>query len=462
MSLGRAEGSLRSRTAGRHRVGGRPLAQRYDAVVIGGGHNGLISAAYLARAGLSTLVLERRHILGGAAVTEEVFPGLPVQRALVRRQPAAAGDHPRPGAARSTVSTSCRSTAPSRRSRATTSGAPTTTARRCASCVAGRRRRRSLRGIRPADGEMARFIKPILAIDPARPDRPGPARRCCRSAASCGRSGRCRERQQLIFIQLMTMSAADFLDQWFETDPLKATMSRPRASSAPTWGCIRPGRPTSCCTTTWVRSTAPSGPGASRRAAPAASATRSPARPARTGAEIRTEAPVATDPVRGRPCQRRGARKRRGDPRGRGAVAARRPADVPRAASNRARSTPSSRRRSVVSGSVAHRARSTWRSFPSGSSPTVDRILTTRDCYPPKVFPESITVVGTGVTGVEFVHMFSSFGADVTLVVSRRQVLPGKDPEVAAVLEDEFTRRGSSCSWAHGRSAWTAATTGPA
>ena len=41
---------------------------------------------------------------------------------------------------------------------------------------------------------------------------------------------------------------------------------------------------------------------------------------------------------------------------------------------------------------------------------------------------ESVTVVGSGVTGVEFVHMFSSFGAKVTLVVSRQQVLPGKDP----------------------------------
>jgi phytoene dehydrogenase-like protein len=48
---------------------------RYDAIVIGGGHNGLVSAAYLARAGKKVLVLERRHVLGGAAVTEEVFPG---------------------------------------------------------------------------------------------------------------------------------------------------------------------------------------------------------------------------------------------------------------------------------------------------------------------------------------------------------------------------------------------------
>jgi dihydrolipoamide dehydrogenase len=80
--------------------------------------------------------------------------------------------------------------------------------------------------------------------------------------------------------------------------------------------------------------------------------------------------------------------------------------------------------------------------IPDWCHPDGDRILTTRDCYPPKVFPESVTVVGSGVTGVEFVHMFSSFGSQVTLVVSRQQVLPGKDPEVAAVLEAEFMRRG--------------------
>src|ERR1700741_2871138 len=48
---------------------------RYDAIVIGGGHNGLVAAAYLARAGRRTLVLERRPLVGGAAVTEEIVPG---------------------------------------------------------------------------------------------------------------------------------------------------------------------------------------------------------------------------------------------------------------------------------------------------------------------------------------------------------------------------------------------------
>ena len=50
-------------------------ARRFDAVIVGGGHNGLVCAAYLAGAGLRVCVLERRPILGGAAVTEEFHPG---------------------------------------------------------------------------------------------------------------------------------------------------------------------------------------------------------------------------------------------------------------------------------------------------------------------------------------------------------------------------------------------------
>ena len=71
-----------------------------------------------------------------------------------------------------------------------------------------------------------------------------------------------------------------------------------------------------------------------------------------------------------------------------------------------------------------------------------ERVLTTRDAYPPSEMPDHLVVVGSGVTGVEFVHMFTSFGCDVTLLVSRQQVLPAKDPEVAAALETDFLRRG--------------------
>ncbi len=50
-------------------------ASTYDAVIVGGGHNGLVCAAYLAKAGLKVVVLERRAVVGGAAVTEEFHPG---------------------------------------------------------------------------------------------------------------------------------------------------------------------------------------------------------------------------------------------------------------------------------------------------------------------------------------------------------------------------------------------------
>jgi NAD(P)H dehydrogenase (quinone) len=71
-----------------------------------------------------------------------------------------------------------------------------------------------------------------------------------------------------------------------------------------------------------------------------------------------------------------------------------------------------------------------------------DRVLTTRQSYPPGEIPEHAIVIGSGVTGTEFTHMFASLGSRVTLLVSRQQVLPIKDAEVASVLEDAFLERG--------------------
>ena len=79
---------------------------------------------------------------------------------------------------------------------------------------------------------------------------------------------------------------------------------------------------------------------------------------------------------------------------------------------------------------------------PEWAEPDGDRVLLTRDAYPPKELPQHLVVIGSGVTGVEFVHMFSSFGSEVTLIVSRQQVLPHKDADAAAALEEDFLARG--------------------
>ena len=139
--------------------------------------------------------------------------------------------------------------------------------------------------------EMARFIKPILSIVP--PDLTGMDPRQLTPLAGLARAfQRLPEKQQAVFVQLMTMSATDFLRQWFKIDPLKATMSA--SGIIGTYQGVRArARRTCCSTTTWARSTARSGPGASPRAARAGSARRSATPPGPLGAEIRLEAPVA-------------------------------------------------------------------------------------------------------------------------------------------------------------------------
>ena len=219
------------------------MAERYDAVIIGGGHNGLVSAAYLARAGMKTLVLEARHVLGGAAVTEELYPGfrfsvfsyvvsllrpeiirelqlprhgldiLPLDGTFTPLHPGE-GPKPRPGARAADVAGTG-----DYLWRVNDHGRTIRELRRWSATDA-----EAYEEYGQLMVEMARFIKPILGITP--PDLTSLDPRPLLPLGGLLRSfQQLPERQQAVFVQLMTMSAADFLDQWFETDPLKATMS---------------------------------------------------------------------------------------------------------------------------------------------------------------------------------------------------------------------------------------------
>ena len=209
------------------------MAQRYDAVIIGGGHNGLVSAAYLARAGMRTLVLERRHVLGGAAVTEEIVPGFRFSVAsyvvsLLRPEIIRELHLPEHGL---DILPLDGTFTPLPKGAGAHTGGPDYLWRVNDHGRTVRELRRWSKGDAEAYEEygqlmveMARFIKPILGIVPGDPTELDP--RPLLPIAALARSfGRLTERQQAVFVQLMTMSAADFLDQWFETDPLKATMS---------------------------------------------------------------------------------------------------------------------------------------------------------------------------------------------------------------------------------------------
>ena len=200
-------------------------SNQYDAIVIGGGHNGLTHAAYLARAGKKVLVLERRHIVGGAAVTEEVFPGFKFSVcsyvvSLLRPEIIRDLDLPRHGLEILPLDGTF---------------TPMLNGDYLWRVNDHGKSRREIARHSKLDAEayeefgkamqaMCRFVKPILAMVPPDPTSLNP--RDLMKLLFLGRrfqglDGQAKYDQ----VQLMTMSAIDFLDQWFETDVLKATMS---------------------------------------------------------------------------------------------------------------------------------------------------------------------------------------------------------------------------------------------
>src|SRR3989454_10223746 len=202
-----------------------PSASRYDAIVVGGGHNGLVTAAYLARAKKSVLVLERRPRVGGAAVTEEIFPGFKFSMfsyvvSLLRPEIIRDLDLPRHGLhilpLESTLT-------------------PMENGDYLAAWADHDETRRELYRHSPRDADaydeygrlmhfMAHAVKPLLGMVPPDPTSLHP--RDLIGLLRLGRHFRGLGAEKLhALVKLMTMSSADFLDEGVETDVLKATKS---------------------------------------------------------------------------------------------------------------------------------------------------------------------------------------------------------------------------------------------
>lgn len=198
---------------------------KYDAIVVGGGHNGLVCAAYLARAGKRVLVLERRERVGGAALSEEVFPGFRFSVysyvvSLLRPEIIRDLDLPRHGLhilpLESTLT-------------------PLPNGDYLAQWNDHDQNRRELarHSLRDAEAydefgvllhRMARAVKPLLGMAP-----PDPASLHPRNLAELARLGRyfrgLSTKDFNALWKLLTMSSADYLDEWFENEALKATKS---------------------------------------------------------------------------------------------------------------------------------------------------------------------------------------------------------------------------------------------
>ncbi|CAN5801824.1 NAD(P)/FAD-dependent oxidoreductase [soil metagenome] len=198
--------------------------QHYDAVIIGGGHNGLTCAAYLARAGRRVVVLERRHVLGGATVTEEVYPGFKFSVAsyvvsLLRPEIIRELDLVRHGLAVLPVDGTLTPFGDDYLWRVDDHGVTVREIRRHSKRDAEAYEEYAL-----LMAEMARFVKPLLAE--AAPALGGlDPRGLLNLAGFARRFAALPEQQQTAFIQLLTMSSADFVSQWFETEPLRATLA---------------------------------------------------------------------------------------------------------------------------------------------------------------------------------------------------------------------------------------------
>ena len=197
----------------------------YAAIVIGGGHNGLVAAAYLARAGKNVLVLERRHVVGGAAVTEEVFPGFKFtvcSYVCSMLRPVVIRELELPRFGLTVIPQEC-NFIPSRDGRYLFYRGDEEDTHNAVLAFS----KQDAEALPRYDALMVRlckFIQPLLDMAP--PDiasfNPAELRKLMKLAAPLQEL---TEEEVYEFARVMTMSAADYLDEWFEGDLLKASLA---------------------------------------------------------------------------------------------------------------------------------------------------------------------------------------------------------------------------------------------
>ena len=198
---------------------------RADAVVIGAGHNGLVAGAYLARAGLRTLILERRSVIGGASVTEELWPGFQVSRAayvagLLRPRVIRELDLHAHGLRLLRRSPSSYTPLPDGRGLLLGEGPA---ADRRAIGAFSRRDAERYPQYEAFLDRIARLLEPLLDAPP--PDPAHPRWRDLRTLARLAR-GAWRVRGDLASAAALLLGPArPALEAWFESEPLRATLA---------------------------------------------------------------------------------------------------------------------------------------------------------------------------------------------------------------------------------------------
>jgi phytoene dehydrogenase-like protein len=200
-------------------------ASRYDAIIVGAGHNGLVTAGYLARAGVRVLVLERRHVVGGACVTEEVFPGFKVSTAayvnsLFRKEivrDLRLAEHGFEVLAREPSSFT-----PLPDGRSLVMGPDAELTRKEISKFSQRDAERYPRYEAMLE-RVADVIEPTLTMAP--PDVLRPSLGDLRKLFSLGRAFRRLGPSAGEAVEMLTGAARTVLDRWFESEELKATLA---------------------------------------------------------------------------------------------------------------------------------------------------------------------------------------------------------------------------------------------